>query len=590
MLLCCAYIRRSTQRAFKIETHMCTMAANCDFADRGYRTVSKTHDSSRVYGKTTSMTCFSLQASIHEDEGEDVGKQEDAADAVPHCMKTPLGQAMKMWMDELPDSLQVTWVRLMRDVVGNMGWQLTVGSICSGCEILEKIFSPLAHIMKRQFDIDISFRSVFQCEKNPEKREHLLAQTTTDLLFEKSSDLRFPTAFDLKSNSTMVVPWACILVAGFPCSSRTSLSVHSSANKGCVSSGTGATGTVFSDIKAYVLANRPKMILLENIVKLMDADPGHTSDADHILAFFNDNNYWTNLHRFDAAAFGSCAVRERIYFVCIDRMEDKLGEKRTFFRNCMTHMQIGSRPSESFICKSPEELQETMETFGMSTEAPAAKVHKPNSEWKEDHLTLFRHAGFEWPPADLESDPVWHPSALSLARRVQEVALFLHKFFPESAAESETSEGSMLDFFDANPTLSRILNVNLKIDAEIQLKKQGPWRPRPLTITGGSRLIMRTYFNDGTVMIRPVAGFECMNLIGWDVTMWHPSAAKCTNDLMINMSGNAFSAFAAGPVLISGLPLCGYPQVEDGQDCKGEPSGHSSGESDSDAELLNCLT
>ena len=538
--------------------------------------------------KTISITCFSLQASSTEDEGEDVGQQEAVADAAPHCMQTPLGQAMKKWIDELPDSLQVTWVRLMRNVVTNMGCQLTVGSICSGCEILEKIFAPLVYIMKRQFDIDISFRSVFQCEKNPEKREHLLAQTTTDLLFEKSSDLRSPTAFDLKSNSTTVVPWACILAAGFPCSSRTSLSVHSSANKGCVASGTGATGTVFSDIKAYVLANRPKMIVLENIVKLLDADAGQISDADHILAFFNENNYWTILHRFDAAQFGSCAARERLYFVCIDRMEDKLGEKRTFFRNCMTYMQIGSLPLESFICKSPEELEEAMETFGMSTDTPAAKVHKQSSEWKEDHLTIFRHAGFEWPPADLESEPVWHPSAFRLARRVQEVALFLHKLFPQSAAESETSEGSELDFFDANPTLNRILNVNLKIDAEIQLPTQGPWRPRPLTITGGSRLIMRTYFKDGTVMIRPVAGFECMNLIGWGVTMWHPSAAKCTNDLMINMSGNAFSAFAAGPVLISGLPLCGYPQVKGGQDDKREPSCHSSGQSDSDAELLNC--
>ena len=497
-------------------------------------------------------------------------------------MKTPLSQAMQKWIGKLPGSLQVTWVRLMRDVVAKMGWQLTVGSICSGCEILEKIFPPLVLMLKQEFDIDISFRTVFQCEKNPAKREHLLAQTTTDFLFRASSDLRSPTAFDLKSNSTTVVPWASILVAGFPCSSRTSLSAHSTANKGCVAAGTGETGSVFGDIKAYVLANRPKMVVLENIVKLTDADAGQTSDADHILAFFKNNDYWANLHRFDATSFGSSAVRERIYMVCIDRMEDKLGEKRTLFRNCMTHMQIGSMPLESFICKSPEELAETMETFGMSTDAPAAKVHRTNMEWQEDHLAIFRHAGFEWPPADLESDPVWHPSAFSMVRRVQEVAFFLHKFYPESAAANKTSDGSKLDFFDANPTLNRILNVNLKIDVEIHLPKQGVWRPIPMTITGGSKLIMRTYFKDGTVMIRPVAGFEFMNLIGWDVTLWHPAAAKCTNDLMVNMSGNAFSAFAAGPVLLSGLPLCGFPEVEEGEIQNGEadPSGHSSEVSD----------
>ena len=145
------------------------------------------------------------------------------------------------------------------------------------------------------------------------------------------------------------------------------------------------------------------------------------------------------------------------------------------------------------------------------------------------------------------------------------MVFFLNKLYPESAAEQEPADGSKFDIFDVNPTLNRILHVNLKTDVEIRLPEQSIWRPRPLTITGGSKLIVRTHFQNGAVLIRPVTGFECMNLIGWDVALWHPTAAKCTNDLMVNMSGNAFSAFAAGPVLISGLSLCGCPEVEDGE-------------------------
>ena len=51
------------------------------------------------------------------------------------------------------------------------------------------------------------------------------------------------------------------------------------------------------------------------------------------------------------------------------------------------------------------------------------------------------------------------------------------------------------------------------------------------------------------VYLRPVLGLEEFRIIGWHDNWWHP--ARFPDNLLSNMAGNAFYAFAVVPILMT---------------------------------------
>ena len=73
---------------------------------------------------------------------------------------------------------------------------------------------------------------------------------------------------------------------------------------------------------------------------------------------------------------------------------------------------------------------------------------------------------------------------------------------------------------------------------------------------GGSGKPMVRYRQSSQVVLRPVLGLECLQIIGWDITAWRLTKSSSIpipyeNSMMVNMAGNAFSAFAAAPMFMT---------------------------------------
>lgn len=178
---------------------------------------------------------------------------------------------------------------------------ITVGSICTGTEIVGKTLGLISQYWGATYNVSVEMSLQFQCEKDVDKRGHLQTHCPAKYLFAEAKDMRKTSAVDLMSGSKVLVPWVCMLCAGFPCTSRTSLNSSAKRNINCVQGGFGSTGEVFNDIYQYIKMSLPKLVILENVVPLEAKDPKsqQPSDAEFIVKLLRDIGYFADYIRFD---------------------------------------------------------------------------------------------------------------------------------------------------------------------------------------------------------------------------------------------------------------------------------------------------
>ena len=128
-----------------------------------------------------------------------------------------------------------------------------------------------------------------------------------------------------------------------------------------------------------------------------------------------------------------------------------------------------------------------------------------------------------------------------LTLRQLEAVAFLHQAFPPPAG------------FHGAEFVDIIMSVGFMLSykrGDAALTSESPWCPEPKTIVSGSRLVVRLSC-PGNKRARPLDPFECLQMFGWDRTMWHtdPLVGKMPSlDLSVGLAGNAFSAFVVGPL------------------------------------------
>ena len=123
----------------------------------------------------------------------------------------------------------------------------------------------------------------------------------------------------------------------------------------------------------------------------------------------------------------------------------------------------------------------------------------------------------------------------SLPERNMELAYILMIKFPFCV-------DSPPELIDTNSSYSRLCPQPAEGDVA-----SSPWCTAMPTVTGNSRMVVRYCHND-TVYLRAVAGVEILSIIGWDYTFWRPGIYA--DNLLLNLGGNAFSAFAVCPMLM----------------------------------------
>ena len=269
----------------------------------------------------------------------------------------------------------------------------------------------------------------------------------------------------------------------------------------------------------------------------------------------------------EADKYGSIARRKRVYVLAVV-LHDQILMSKTI----ETHLQLLCMNLLSGMETGPGQISDfidlSMASFKPQSEWPRDKARKMDPErnytYKDEHYNMFECAGLAWPPKVQDVEVL---SLHRMSERQQEVAVFLHQMFPWDGTRT-------VEFVDINPSLGRIMNAQGGV-FDLKTKKT-PWSASCPTLTSMCLILMRwrPRGDKGNIdpaskaHLRTLTGLELMQVMGWSKDMWTTRPDDIIDDaLQTSLAGNAFSAFAVGPIITVGLTLAGctkddLPEVE----------------------------
>jgi site-specific DNA-cytosine methylase len=153
---------------------------------------------------------------------------------------------------------------------------------------------------------------VWLAECDPRKQKFLDQQFSPDLLVADFQDMRRELVTDVRTGKEVLVPETHLLVAGFPCTQKSSLNTRASEFTNCIQLGEGPAGKGFDMVKQFTEAHKPYMFILENVPRLDTG--GDQDESNFIKATMKTQGYAIRRFQFDARLYGSWAPRDRLYF------------------------------------------------------------------------------------------------------------------------------------------------------------------------------------------------------------------------------------------------------------------------------------
>ena len=132
---------------------------------------------------------------------------------------------------------------------------------------------------------------------------------------------------------------------------------------------------------------------------------------------------------------------------------------------------------------------------------------------------------------------------------------------PEDAPEHASQ--TTAEFADINLSLCRLLNVGKGGEFDAETKKS-IWSALIPTLTSQSSILMR-FKPLGSAptecpLLRLLTGKELMSVAGWTADMWgRDQPGEILDDAVLtDLAGNAFPAFAIGPIMLIALSNAGW--------------------------------
>ena len=467
-------------------------------------------------------------------------------------------QSIEISHHQLTASLQTQIVRdlgYFRELVCDSA-EFHLGSLCAGSGIERKAILKLQQFWAKEFDIDIAFTNKYAAESVKGKQQHLKLDCDCESLFGDVEDIKYVTAYDLKSRNNKTIPYVHGIIAGFPCVDRSPQNPRASNNLGCVAKGEGKTGGVFADIAAVISKNSPLLVILENVTSLkqtFSATGADTSDVTFIKDTLQRLGYVCFDNVVASTDYGSETARTRVYIVGIKADRRIATALRNYYDRILQEMKIG-RPFHinEFINFNAEKNNaiESRLKFDEKPEWPFERTYDT-----KEHQQFYDEADLTFPPEiGAEHGEIY----IKLSVRQKHLLYFIDRAFPAS---------SKITFVDVNESMSSLLTERMAAahlekrqrPEKKQLKQ--PWHDKIPCITSKSAFVMRVKEDDGTQWMRLLHAWEQMALMGWHVTDWAEKSRKgigVTPELVKNMSGNAFNAFAFWPVFAASIACLGH--------------------------------
>ena len=471
------------------------------------------------------------------------------------------------WVTQMGPDIEIDFLNAMRRFATIVpDGVATRWSLFAGSGVGTRIYEALEVVLQSHLGIQVAFDSCLCAEHKEEKQAHLIDQFSPRFLISEVGHLRGPSAKNLaRGGAVELLPYCFILDGGPPCTSRTPLSSRRSSNLNCVQEAREATGVGFSDVLAVTKEHWPQMISLECVKELNQesGDQAAQSDSDWVISQLRSAGYWAHTDTMDAVEFGSYPARVRTYWSGLMNLKGKPQDISHFFNRVLVACKSAGDESniwdwidtddEVRAASSAKSGIPLHSSFGLYRKS---KTLKEDQQWKHEHMVLFHLNGLAW-PFEYDDLPVGNAVVEigGMFPREVEATVFLHLVFP-------FDESNTFEFIDINQTLPR--HVKRHLDEDTSRPKEPattPWRPRPPTLVGSGKLLVRYKNPEQVLTVRLVECFETMRMVGWDDSMW--KIGRCVSqdetypELISNMAGNAYSLFHFGPWMLASIATFG---------------------------------
>ena len=207
------------------------------------------------------------------------------------------------------------------------GGQLSIGTGCSGTDVVVHVAGLILKSWHNMFGIDIKLVHALSCENTPFKQEFIAHHFDPGHIFPDLHQLNGTSAMDIHG-ALVAIPLLHIWVCGIECDSISALNTHSHQNKSCIEDdGTDTrTGNTARSCMQFIKDRKPMMFILENVKNLAAKSHKEASNLETLIKMANRCGYYVSTSLVNTSAYGFPQARERFYIVGARTSQDGIDQ------------------------------------------------------------------------------------------------------------------------------------------------------------------------------------------------------------------------------------------------------------------------
>ena len=344
--------------------------------------------------------------------------------------------------------LAVVFSRL-RSMMSALDGTLLIGTGCSGSDLVVLALHRMCRYWEETMGLRIGVSHQFSVENVEWKRKFIADNLSPQYLFKDMEKMCEDQVFDTISDSWVSIRSPHVFVCGIECDSVSSCCSHSSENRDCVQSSTGATGESADASLRFIAKFKPLLVCFEN-VKNLDAQSTQDNTPSNKVAILEKLaklGYETCDMLLSSLDYGTAQRRPRIY-VAAFRHDQATTEGKPIVPSDMQrvpqrvkNMRIGHKDISAFLLPAGDaKLVAWLAGLRAKASEKAAKVAAgqqgqdgtpskqqrtkvERDKWRTDHLEAFSAHKVEWPPKIPDE---FEEKLAGCSQRMKEIAWLNH--------------------------------------------------------------------------------------------------------------------------------------------------------------------